>query len=153
MIAVRRLISFKYARKSGRCPLKVLVTHGTGLVHFKAVDSITRSFLSTSDGSNSQHDVQKTTATLEDQINQIQSEISATKGRRNELLSSDRDLAIALTEEIVETEKRLRILTKQRGNLPRIYPFFFSNPLNNVLFAQYLSTSPLHPSSFGNDAR
>ena len=89
--------------------------HGMGLVRFKAVDSITRPFLSTSDRFNSQHEVQKTTATLEDQINQLQSEISATKRRRNELISSDRDLAKALTDEIVETEKRLRLLSKQRG--------------------------------------
>ena len=111
-------------------------------------------FVSTSDKRNLQREVWKSRATLEDEISHLQSEIGATKRRRDELLSSDRDLAaIALTGEIVETEKRLKVLTEQRGNLPRIYPFFFSNPLNNVLFAQYLSTSPLHPSSVGNDAR
>jgi hypothetical protein len=112
--------------------VNAFLTHGTGLVRGKAVDNIIRPFLSTSDGFNSQHEVQKTTATLEDQINQIQSEISATKGRRNELLSSDRDLAIALTGEIVETEKRLRVLMEQQGSLPRIYPFSF--PIHSITF-------------------
>ena len=100
--------------------VNAFLTHGTGLVRLKAVDSITRAFLSTSDGFDSRHEVQKTTATLEDQINQLLSEISATKRRRDELMSSDRDLAMALTGEIVEKEKRLRVLTEQ-GNLPRTY--------------------------------
>ena len=97
---------------------------------------------------------------MEDQINQLLSEISATKRRRNELLSSNRDpAAIALTEEIVETEKRLRVLIEQRGNLPRtclhtpIPPVFYSNPFNNIFFAQLLSTPHLLPFRFGNDAR
>ena len=90
------------------------LTHGTGLVRGKAVDNIIRSFLSTSDGFNLQNEVRKTTPTLEDHINQLQSEISSTKERRNALLSSNRDLAaVALTGEIVETEKRLRVLIEQ----------------------------------------
>ena len=97
--------------------VNAFLTHGMGLVRLKVVNSITRPFLSTSDGSNLHHEVQNTTATLEDQINQLQSEISATKIRRNELLPSDRDLAIALTGEITANTNLLNTLKSQQGTV------------------------------------
>ena len=105
--------------------VNAFLSRGMSLGHLNALKTITRPFLSTYDGFNSNDKVRKTADTLEDQINQLQSEISATKGRRDELLSSNRDpAAIALTGEIVEKEKRLRVLTEQ-GNLPHISIFLF----------------------------
>ena len=94
--------------------VNAFLSRGMSLGHLNALKTITRPFLSTYDGFNSNDKVRKTADTLEDQINQLQSEISATKGRRDELLSSNRDpAAIALTGEVIFL----------------IFPFFFSHRL------------------------
>ena len=134
-------------------PVNAFITRGMGLVRFKAVDSITRPFLSTSDGSNLHHEVQNTTAQLEDQINQLQSEISATKIRRNELLPSDRDLAIALTGEITANTNLLNTLKSQQGTfaspIPPSFPILLDNILCPNLFQHILFTHPVSTESKG----
>ena len=126
--------------------VNAFLTHGTGLVR------MTRPFLSTSDGQNLQHQVQKPTATLDDQINQLESAISATRRQRDELPSSDRDIFIALTGEIAANTILLSTLKSQQGNLPHIFPFSF--PILSITpFAQSLSTPHLLPFRSGNDAR
>ena len=123
--------------------VNAFLTHGTtGLVRFKAVDSITRSFLSTSDGFNLQQGDE--TKGLKDKIAEHEREL---------LTVADPGERTAIRNQITANTNLLITLLSQQGNLPHIFPFFVFNPLNNVLFAQSLSSPHLLPFRFGNDAR
>ena len=125
--------------------VSAFLTPGMGLVRLKAVKSITRPFLSTSDESNLQQD---------DEFKRLKDEIAEHK--RDLLTVVDSGERTAIRNQIAANTNLLGILStlkSQQGNLPHIFAVFFSNRLINILFAQSLSTPQLLPFRVGNDAK
>ena len=122
--------------------VNAFLTRGMGLVRFKAVDSITRPFLSTSDGQNLQQEAEL--KGLKDKIAEHEREL---------LTVVDSGERTAIRNQIAANTILLSTLKSQQGNLPHIFAVFFSNRLIHILFAQSLSTPQLLPFRVGNDAK
>ena len=88
--------------------VNAFLTHGTGLVR------MTRPFLSTSDESNLQQQEMKG---LKDKIVQYEREL---------LTVADSGERTALRNQITANTNLLNTLKSQQGNLPHIFPFFFT---------------------------
>ena len=122
--------------------VNAFLTHGTGLFRFKAVDSITRSFLSTSDGRNLQR---------EDKINELEEDVKVLKIKREELLPSD-PLYLAFTEEMTAIRKDITALRQQgtfASPIPMSFPISLDNILRPNLFQHLLSTHPVSATTQG----
>ena len=102
--------------------VNAFLSHGTGLVRFKAVYSTTRPFLSTSDDSNLQ---------LEDELKGLKEDMKVLKIKREELLPSD-PLYLAFTEEMTAIRKDITAL-RQQGTFPSPIPPSFPIPPDNIL--------------------
>ena len=121
--------------------VNAFLTHGMGLVRFKAVDSTSRSFLSTSDGSNLQQ---------EDKIKGLEDEIAELK--RDLLTVVESAERTAIREQISSCRKDITAL-RQQGTFPSPTSVIFSRYLSITPFAHSLSTPHLLPFRFGDVAR
>ena len=123
--------------------VNAFLTHGMGLVRLKAVNSITRPFLSTSDGRNLQQ---------EDELKGLKDKIA--EHERELLTVVDSAERTAIRDQISSCRKDITAL-RQQGTFAS--PIFFRpfRYLSMTLFVptKSLPTSLRHPSSFGNDAR
>ena len=123
--------------------VNAFLTRGMGLVRFKAVDSFTRPFLSTSDGLNLQH---------EDEIKGLKDKIA--EHERHLLTVVDSGERTAIVNQMTAIRNQITaLLTIQQGTFPS--PIFF-RPFRYLIMTflpKSLSTYPLHPSSFAKAGR
>ena len=135
--------------------VNAFLTRRTGLVSFRAVGCIKRPFLSTSDGSNLQLEVE--IKELKDEIVKLERELLTVVDSRERAAIRNQIYAIrnqmdairnqvdAIRNQVYGTRGLLRVLNtkkSQQGDLPRIFPFP-SPILSMIPFAQSLSTHTL----------
>ena len=139
---LHRTVNAFLTRRMGLVRLKAaFLTHGTGLVRIKAGDSITRPFLSTSDGRNSQQ---------EDELKGLKDEIAELKC---ELLTVvDPAEKTAIRDQISTCRKHI-IAILQQGTFVSPTSVIFSRYLSITPLTHSLSTSHLLPFRFGDVAR
>ena len=142
--------------------VNAFLTRRTGLVSFRAVGCIKRPFLSTSDGSNLQLEVEikelkdeivklerelltvvdsRERAAIRNQIYAIRNQMDAIRNQMDAI----RNQVDAIRNQVYGTRGLLRVLNtkkSQQGDLPRIFPFP-SPILSMIPFAQSLSTHTL----------
>jgi hypothetical protein len=90
--------------------VNAFLSRGMGLVRFKAVNSITRPFLSTSDESN---------LPQEDEIKGLKEDVKVLKIKREELLPSD-PLYLAFTEEMTAVRNQVTALLTTQQEIKRL---------------------------------
>ena len=93
---------------------------------------------------------------IAEDIRELEGEIVGLETQLKEMRDKDLILSIdakitAKTGLLTIKEQRLLVM-EQQGTFLHIFPLFFPNLLD-VIFAQSLSTSPLHPFRFGDCSR
>ena len=131
------------------------IKKGTGVVRFKGVNSITRPFLSTSDGRNLQQEDK--IKGLEDKIAEHERDLAELKRDLSTVVDSGERTAIrnqmtSISNQMTSIRNDITAL-RQQGTFASPISVIFSNPLNINLFAQSLSTTHLLTFRFGDVAR
>ncbi len=113
--------------------VNAFLSHGTGLVRFKAVDSTTRSFLSTSDGQNLQQD---------DELKGLKDKIA--EHERELLTVVDSAERTAIRDQISSCRKDITALRQQGNHLHRyLRPFRYLPMISFAQISFNISSSPI----------
>ena len=90
------------------------------------------------------------------EIARLEKKVEVIEGKRDQLKPTDTlyaDRELAFTKEISLIRQERLLLMGQKGKFASPISAVLSHSYRSHIFAHSLSTSPLHPSSGGNDGR